>query len=123
MAKYWTYEKIGENHEPQTLPRNDWDGEITGKIIIDLKSYFDENPELRKQLGWIKHIRFDVDDIDYDSQTQKVMLSSKKVDDYTIEDEYHIIDKTEEQMLYEELGYATSGFFIQAHGNWRNGGL
>lgn len=116
---YWTYEKINENHEPELLPINDWDGEITGKIIIDLKSYFDENPELRKSLGWIKHIKLERKDYEnFDSQTQNIMFSSKKIDDYTIQDEYHIVDKTEEQMLYEELGYATNGFFVQTHGNW-----
>lgn len=114
---YWIYEKLDENHEPKFLPQNDWNGEITGKIIIDLKSYFDENPELRKSLGWVKHIKLEKDDYEnFDSQTQNIIISSKKIDDYTIQDEYYIINKTEEQMLYEELGLFGSG--IQFIANW-----
>lgn len=108
---YWTYEKLDENYNPISLPTNDFDGTITGKIIINLKSYFDENPQLRKSLGWIKHIKKKSSEIEgYDPQTQNIMVGSQKIDDYTIVDEYYLVDKTEEQMLYEELGLG-SGFF------------
>lgn len=103
MKKYWVYEKLDENYKPLLLPINDNDGSITGKIIINLQSYFDENPELRKSLGWVKHIKIQLEKNDYDSQTQRVIFSSKRIDEFTIEDECHFIDKTEEQMLYEEL--------------------
>lgn len=112
MKQHWTYEKLSEDYKPITLPLNDEDGSITGKIIINLKSYFDENPELRKSLGWIKHIKYDLENSDYDAQTQKVMYSTKTVDEYTVEDECHFIEKTEEQMLWEELGFDTGIQFI-----------
>lgn len=103
---YWTYQKLKENYDVQDCPRNDCDGAITGKIIINLPAYFDENPELRKQLGWVKHYHLESKEItDYDSQTQNIIMHPVKIDEFTIKDEYSVIDKTEEQMLLEELGF------------------
>lgn len=100
---YWTYEKIDEELNIEKLPPHDLSGKITGKHIIGLKAYFDENPEERIRLGWIKHIKQNQGDIDFDPQTQYVTVHQREVDDHTIIDEYIVRDKTEEMMLYEEL--------------------
>ena len=52
----WRYEKLDEHGNVKMLPANDSKGEITGKFIIGLPEYFDEHPEERIRLGWIKHI-------------------------------------------------------------------
>lgn len=114
----WSYEKIDENGNVKHLPQNDSTGEITGKFIIGLPEYFDENPEERIRLGWIKHITHDTREIEYNKQTQYYMRTLKQIDDYTVEDVYEIFDKTEEMMLLEELlgsiGYMGGGIVIGA---------
>lgn len=106
MEKYF-YEKLNEDLVPVRCPSNDADGKITGKFIIGLKEYFDENPEERKRLGWIKHIKYTNDEIKekwpHNAQTQYLMRTTKQIDPYTIEDEYHVADKSEEMMLLEDL--------------------
>lgn len=99
----WTYEKIGDDGNMKYCPMNDANGEVTGKLIMNLKEYFDENPEERIRLGWIKHIHHSMKEIEFNKQTQYVLRSSIKIDDYTIEDTYHIFDKTEEMMLLEDM--------------------
>lgn len=105
----WVYEKLDENGQVKTLPANDSKGEITGKFIIGLPEYFDEHPEERKRLGWIKHIRHNVNEINYNKQTQYLRRTVIQIDEYTIEDAYEIFDKTEELLLLEEeldsIGY------------------
>ena len=100
MASYY-YEKY-ENGEVIHCPMDDKDGSICGHIVIGLPRWFDENPEERIRLGWIKHITHDTDEIDYNRQTQFLLRSTKTVDEYTVEDEYHVRDKSEEQMVFEE---------------------
>lgn len=99
----WDYEKYDEKGEKIWLPINDYDGKITGKIVMNTKAYFDENPEEAKRLGWIKHIHRNREDIKCDSQTQYIIWGTKAIDEYTIEDTYYIMDKSEEQMELEEL--------------------
>ena len=101
----WKYEKLDENNELQTIYnyKNDTDGSITGHIVINVKAWFDENPEERKRLGWIKHIIHDSNEIQYNKQTQYLVESAKTIDEYTVEDEYHVLDKSEEMMRLEEL--------------------
>lgn len=99
----WHYEKLDEEGNIKYCPTNDAKGEITGKYIIGLKEYFDENPEERKRLGWIKHIGHDSKDVEYNKQTQYLMRSTKQIDDFTVEDEYEVFDKTEEMLLLEEM--------------------
>ena len=94
----WNYEKLDENGNVKYCPINDTDGSITGKHIIGLREYFDEHPEERIRLGWIKHIIHRKQDIEYNRQR-----SYRQIDPYTIEDEYTILDKTEEMMLLEEM--------------------
>ena len=85
---------------------NDSKGEITGKFVINLPAYFDEHPEERKRLGWIKHIQHTPKEIDYNRQTQYLQWSYKQIDEFTIEDVCEVIDKTEEMLLLEEINEA-----------------
>ena len=103
----WNYEKLDENMETQYLPTNDPDGSITGRIVMNVPAWMDENPEERKRLGWIKHIEYDDKEImamyPHNPQTQVLVQSVRVLDDYTIEDTYRVIDKSEEMMRLEEL--------------------
>ncbi len=103
METNYTYEKFDENGKVTNCPGNDYDGRITGHIVMNIKAWFDENPEERKRLGWIKHIRHSSRDIEYNPDTQRIVWSAKKIDEYTIEDEYHVVDKSEEMLRLEEL--------------------
>lgn len=109
----WTYEKLDENGKIKFCPVNDSKGEVTGKFIINLPAYFDENPEERIRLGWIKHIKHSEKEVEYNHQTQYLQRSYKQIDEYTIEDEFSVFDKTEEMLLLEELldavGYNENG--------------
>lgn len=105
MAERYYYEKYDmESDERKYCPMNDENGEITGKCIIGLKEWFDENPEERKRLGWVKHITHRPTElIGYDSQTMYALKSVRQIDEYTIEDVYHLVEKSEEMMLFEEM--------------------
>lgn len=109
----WTYEKLDEDLKRKSLPTNDTDGKITGRIVFGLKAWMDENPEERKRLGWIKHVHWEKKELDErwpcNHRNQYRLLSPKYVDEYTIEDDYHIIDKTEELMLLEEMLQTVDG--------------
>lgn len=122
---YWTYEKYDEETgEVKHCPERDNEGEITGKIIIGLKAYFDENPEERIALGWIKHIHYENADPytgrpkdpqfpEYDYQTQYLTRHIQWIDEYTCEDLYTPIDKSEEMLRLEELmSYRGDGFLF-----------
>ena len=104
---YWTYKKIDENLKEQYCPKDDYDGSVTGtgKCILNVKAWFDENPEERKRLGWIKHIQPDLEEegIEYDKQTQYITWSTEQVDEYTLCEVPHICNKSEEMMRLEEL--------------------
>lgn len=104
MAETYFYEKYDiASDTRQYCPVNDENGAITGKCIIGLKEWFDENPEERKRLGWIKHITHKPDEIiGYDPQTMYALRSVKTIDEYTVEDVYHLVEKPEEMMLFEE---------------------
>lgn len=112
----WVYEKLDENGQVKTLPTNDSKGEITGKFIIGLPEYFDEHPEERKRLGWVKHIRHYSNEIEYNRQTQYARRTVKQIDAFTVEDVWEIFDKTEEMFLLEELneaiGIGAGGTFV-----------
>ena len=104
MADHWTYVKYDEDLNEQFCPANDCDGSITGHIVMGVRFWFDENPEERKRLGWIKHIHHDPREVvEYNPQTQNIVTMIKVIDEYTIEDDYRVMDKSEEQMLLEEL--------------------
>lgn len=119
----WKYEKIDDEGNIKLCPMNDAKGEITGKFIINLPAYFDENPEERIRLGWIKHIEHVPKEVEYNKQTQYLQGSYKQIDEYTIEDVYHVLDKTEEMLLLEEMleaeGYTGGGIvFAGLEGNF-----
>ena len=103
MAESWRYEKLDENMELVSCPQDDKDGSVTGHLIINVPRWFDENPQERIRLGWTKHITHDLEDVEYNRQTQFVITTTKQVDEYTIEDEFHILDKSEEQLLFEDM--------------------
>ena len=102
MIEKWNYEKL-EDNKIKYCPMNDYDGKVTGHIVFGVKAWFDENPEERKRLGWIKHIHHETKDIEYNRRTQYLKRSTKQIDEYTVEDEWHIMDKSEEMMRLEEL--------------------
>lgn len=105
----WFYERLKADGTVERAEdgRNDTDGSITGRIVINVKAWFDENPEERIRRGWTKHIIFDDKEIKerwpHNSQSQYLMKTSVQVDDYTVEDTYNVMDKSEELMLLEEL--------------------
>lgn len=100
----YEYEKLDENMEVQYCPQNDYDGSVTGHIVMNVKAWFDEHPEERIRRGWIKHIHNDEKEVaDYDPQTQYLVTSVNAIDDYTVEDVYHVLDKSEDMMLLEEM--------------------
>lgn len=105
MLNNWKYEKYDKDFNRTACPMNDKDGSITGKVIINLKAYFDENPDERKKLGWIKHYYYDIEEIEemYDKQTQYYETKSKIIDDYTMVDEVMVFDKTEDMLAHEEM--------------------
>ena len=97
-----TYIKFDKNYERMSCPQHDYDGSITGHLVINVPAWFDEHPEERKRLGWIKHITHKRSEVEYDKQTQYLIRTIKQIDPYTIEDEFHVMDKCEEQLLFEE---------------------
>lgn len=104
MAEKWRYERLNDKGKIEYAPMNDYDGKVTGHIVFGVKAWFDEHPEERKRLGWIKHIVHETKDIEYNHQTQYLSRSTRQVDDYTVEDEYTVMDKSAEMMRLEELG-------------------
>lgn len=104
MAETYRYEKWdAEKGEVVYCPTDDKDKNVTGKFILNVPAYFDENPGERKRLGWIKHITHTGADIEYNRQTQFLVWTTQQIDDYTIEDVAHILDKSEEQLEFEEM--------------------
>ena len=104
----WSYEKLTEQYELKTCPTNDYDGSVTGHIVYNVPAWFDENPEERKRLGWIKHIRHSKEEISeivggWNPQTQNLVTTLKQIDAWTVEDTYHVLDKSEDQLLFEEM--------------------
>lgn len=104
----WEYEKLDENLNKQFCPMNDLDGKITGHIVLGVREWFDEHPEERKALGWIKHIHHDYKEQlpDYDATNQYLVCTTRPVDEYTIEDVWHAMPLSEEMMLFIEMSNA-----------------
>lgn len=101
----WRYEKIDEDGKLKHCPMNDYDGKVTGRIVFGVAFWFDENPDERIARGWVKHITHKIKDLnlDYDPVTQYLVQSVDIIDEYTVEDHYHVMDKSEEQMRLSEL--------------------
>lgn len=107
-----SYMRLKEDGTIEHCPTYDYDGSITGKIVVNVNAYFDENPDERKRLGWIKHIEHTKDEIaeqvgEWDRQRQYLVRSLKTIDEWTVEDVYHVMDKSEEMMLLEEISQST----------------
>ena len=102
----WYYEKLNEKGKTEWAPVNDADGKITGHHVFGLKAWLDENPEERIRLGYIKHITHKTKDIEYDKATQYLVKAVKRVDDHTVEDDWQIMNMSEEQMRLAELNQA-----------------
>ena len=60
--------KMNASGQLTVCPLNDYDGKVTGKIIIGLNSWFDEHPAERISAGWRK--RYVADKPEYDINTQ-----------------------------------------------------
>lgn len=106
IEKDWRYERLGEDGKVESVGSytNDLERKYTGQYIINVKAYFDENPDFWKSHGWTKHIFYNMQDgIEYNRQTQFLVWSQRQVDEYTIEDVYHILDKSEDQLAFEEM--------------------
>lgn len=99
----YNYEKLSENGKIKTCPLNDVDGSVTGRIVFGVSNWFDENPEERKRLGWIKHILADEKAIVYNKQTQYLQKTTRQVDEWTVEDQLQVVDKDEDMLLMEEM--------------------
>lgn len=101
----WFYEKLQEDGKVKAvhINQNDYDGKITGHFVFGVKEWFDEHPEERKRLGWVKHITHDTKDIEYNKQSQYLMEEVKVIDEYTCEDVYHVMYKTEDMMRNQEI--------------------
>lgn len=102
----WTYERMKEDLSVERCPRNDYDGSVTGtgKAVFNVPAWFDENPEERIRLGWIKHLHPEKDEIvTYNKQTQYLTWEVAQVDEYTVKDVPHVCDKSSEMMRLEEL--------------------
>ena len=106
---YWYYERLKKDGTVEKVRDqvNDTDGSITGRVVIGVKAWFDENPEERIRHGWTKHISFDKEEVEerwpHNSQSQYLVKGFVQVDDYTVEDVFYVMDKSEEQMLLEEI--------------------
>lgn len=105
MLDKWQYDKLMEDGKVEVIGsyKNDYDGKITGHIVMNVKAWFDENPEERIRLGWTKHLLKDTKDIEYNKQTQFLVKQVRQVDEWTVEDEYFVLDKSEEQLAFEEM--------------------
>jgi hypothetical protein len=112
---YHVYERLKEDGDLEHCPTYDYDGSITGKIVVNVPAYFDENPEERIRLGWVKHIKYNKDEIaeqvgGWNRQTQFLAPSTRQIDEHTIEDVYHVMDKSEEMLLMEEVAESSNSF-------------
>ena len=121
------YLRLKEDGTIEHCPTYDYDGSVIGKIVVNVKAYFDENPEERKRLGWIKHIRHNKDEIreqvgDWNRQTQYLTRTTKQVDEWTIEDVYHVHDKSEQMLLLEEIAETGGSFGMGTDGSGFFGG-
>lgn len=100
----YRYEKWdAEKGEVIYCPTDDKEGTVTGKFILNVPRYFDENPEERIRLGWTKHITHNNAEVEYNKQTQFIIWTTKQIDPYTIEDVAHIMTKSEDQLAFEEM--------------------
>lgn len=117
MEDHYNYERLGADGKIEYAPSFDVEGKLFGVPIIGVKAWMDEHPEETHAAGWKKHIHPSDENVEYDHQTQYIMTVAKAVDEYTLTDEFIVFDKTEDQMLLEELGVS---FAMDISSFWRN---
>ena len=100
------YERLDENLTVRRAPYHDADGKITGKHILNLQAYFDENPAERISLGYIKHLTYTEKEVKeqfpYHPGSQALIRSVVQIDANTVQDTYTVYDKTEDMLYLEE---------------------
>lgn len=104
MEDWYNYERLGADGKIEHAPYHDPEGKIMGLPIIGVKAWMDEHPDETHAMGWKKHIHPPTENLEYDRQTQYILTTAKAVDEWTLIDEFIAMDKTEDQMLLEEMG-------------------
>ena len=103
---WWTYERMKADGKIESVyaGMNDYDGKLTGVPgVYGVSFWLDENPERARALGWVKHIHHSIEKtVSYNKQTQYVVKEVKILDPFTVEDVYHVKDKTEAMMRSAE---------------------
>lgn len=111
----WHYEKLDEEGKVKRadIYTNDCDGKITGRYVMNVKAWFDENPEERIARGWTKHITWEGKEIKEKwphEANEALIKATKRIDEYTIEDDYHVVQVSEAMLAAQELlGYEVIG--------------
>ena len=105
----WYYEKLDKDGKTISVNNYTIDSkkEYTGQFVFNVKAWFDEHPDYWKEHGWTKHITFESKEIKekwpHNAQTQILVKGTRRVDAHTIEDVYHVLDKSEEMMRLKEM--------------------
>ena len=105
----WHYERLKEDGSIISVYNltNDLDGEYTGRYVLNVKAWLDENPEEAIARGWTKHITWSLEEIQekwpHNTQSEYLLKSLKRVDEHTVEDTYYVIPKSEAMMTLEEM--------------------
>lgn len=105
----WYYEKLDDKGKTITVNTYTIDSkkEHTGQFVFNVKAWFDEHPDYWPEHGWTKHITYESKEIEekwpHNKQTQILIREVRRVDAHTVEDTYHVIDKSEEMMRLQEL--------------------
>ena len=88
-TEHWRYEKLDEDGKLKHCPQDDLKAKETGKYIINLPQWFDENPAERIRLGWIKHYYKEPkelkEELEYNPATQFIVSTTRVIDEYTCE--------------------------------------
>lgn len=105
----WHYEKLDEEGKVKRADTytNDYDGKMTGRYVINVKAWFDEHPDEWVARGWTKHFTWDNKEIKEKwphEANEALIRSTKRIDEHTIEDDYHVVQMSEAMLAASELG-------------------
>ena len=122
---YHTYERYNEDGKVVHCPMHDLDGKITGQYVMGVKEWFDENPEERIKRGWVKHIKWDYKEVrekwPFNPQTHIIQCNPKWLDEWTVQDDYIIMPKSEEMLWFAEMastmGLTFTTGYVEHDGN------